>query len=83
MGQRHWPSSRPPSSTGQPLLFVADIAVLERYLMSLFADDIREDLDLDFLELSWTAADLAELRGIASDERVSTVLLMVGLDTTG
>jgi len=51
--------------------------------MSLFADDIREDLDLDFLELSWTAADLAELRGIASDERVSTVLLMVGLDTTG
>lgn len=27
--------------------------------MGLFADDIREDLDLDFLELSWTAADLA------------------------
>lgn len=43
----------------QPLLFVAEIAVLERYLVGLFADDIREDLDLPFLELRDSASDLA------------------------
>jgi hypothetical protein len=43
----------------QPLLFVAEIAVLERYLFGLFADDIREDLDLPFLDLPWDARDLA------------------------
>ena len=43
----------------QPLLFVADIEVLERYLIGLFADDIREDLDLPFLELAYAAPDLA------------------------
>lgn len=43
----------------QPLLFVADITVLDRYLIALFADDIREDLGLPFLDLAWSAGDLA------------------------
>ena len=43
----------------QPLLFVADIEVLERHLIGLFADDIGEDLDLPFLDLHYGAADLA------------------------
>ncbi|AFM20293.1 hypothetical protein Mycch_5658 (plasmid) [Mycolicibacterium chubuense NBB4] len=43
-----------------PMLFVAEVDVLERYLVGLFADDIREDLDLPQLELSWSAADLAD-----------------------
>lgn len=43
----------------QPLLFVADMKVLERYLIGLFADDIREDLDLPFLELAYATTDLA------------------------
>ncbi|MFW0154066.1 Imm61 family immunity protein [Mycobacterium sp. smrl_JER01] len=43
----------------QLLLFVAEVAVLGQYLVGLFADDIREDLDLPFLELRYTAADLA------------------------
>ena len=43
----------------QPLLFVADIEVLERHLIGLFADDIGEDLDLPFLDLRYGAADLA------------------------
>ncbi|HEX7825501.1 MAG TPA: Imm61 family immunity protein [Mycobacterium sp.] len=43
----------------RPLLFVANTEVLERYLVGLFADDIREDLDLDFLQLRWGRADLA------------------------
>lgn len=43
-----------------PVLFVADVHVLERYLVGLFADDIREDLDLPQLELSWSAEDLAD-----------------------
>lgn len=43
----------------QPLLFVAEMAVLERHLFGLFADDIREDLDLPFLDLPYGADDLA------------------------
>lgn len=65
------------------VLFAAGREVLERFLFGLFGDDIREDLGLPFLELPWHIDALAKLRGIASDERVSTVLLMVGLDTTG
>lgn len=34
-----------------PLLFVAAVEVLERYLVGLFGEDIREDLDLPFLDL--------------------------------
>jgi hypothetical protein len=41
-------------------LFVEQIEVLERYLFALFADDIREDLELPFLDLPWDAHDLAE-----------------------
>lgn len=43
-----------------PVLFVAEVDVLERYLVGLFADDIREDLELPQLELSWSEADLAD-----------------------
>ncbi|KUH91776.1 Imm61 family immunity protein [Mycobacterium sp. IS-1556] len=43
-----------------PLLFVAQVDVLERYLVGLFADDIREDLDLPPLELGWRREDLAD-----------------------
>ncbi|MDT5232252.1 MAG: hypothetical protein QOD88_1522 [Mycobacterium sp.] len=43
----------------RPLLFVAKVEVLERYLIGLFADDIREDLDLDFLRFRWEREDLA------------------------
>ncbi|MCV7286123.1 hypothetical protein H7J87_12370 [Mycolicibacterium wolinskyi] len=43
----------------RPLLFVADIVVLERYLLGLVADDIREDLGLPFLALPWAADALA------------------------
>ena len=43
----------------QPLLFVAETDVLERYLLALFADDIREDLDLPMIELYWRREDLA------------------------
>jgi immunity protein 61 of polymorphic toxin system len=40
-------------------LFVAQLEVLERYLFGLFADDIREDLELPFLDLPYGAIDLA------------------------
>ena len=39
------------------LLFVAAVEVLERYLVGVFADDIREDLDLAALDLPWGSAD--------------------------
>ena len=41
------------------LLFVAEVDVLERHLVAIFADDIREDLDLPLLDLPCTRADLA------------------------
>lgn len=40
-----------------PVLFVAEVQVLERYLM--FADDVREDLDLPMLDQPWRSSDLA------------------------
>jgi hypothetical protein len=43
----------------RPLLFVEQIEVMERYLFGLFADDIREDLELPFLDLPYGADDLA------------------------
>lgn len=39
--------------TELPLLFVSDVAVLERFLVAHFADDIREDLELPFLDLPY------------------------------
>lgn len=44
----------------RPLLFVAELDVLERHLIGLFADDIRDDLDLEFLRLDSDPADLAK-----------------------
>jgi len=44
----------------QPLLFAAEVEVLERHLVELFADDIPEDLDLPLLELDWKQSDLAD-----------------------
>lgn len=55
-----------------PLLFVAEADVLERYLVGLFADDIREELDLPLLELGWNKEDLAngfQLSGMVRDYR--------------
>lgn len=42
-----------------PVLFVARVEVLGHYLIGLFADDIREDLDLPYLDLPWAPGDLA------------------------
>lgn len=44
----------------RPLLFVARIEVIERHLLGLFADDIRDDLGLPFLSLPWSAEAIAE-----------------------
>lgn len=43
----------------RPLLFVAHIEVIERHLLGLFADDIRDDLGLPFLPLPWDASAIA------------------------
>jgi Immunity protein 61 len=57
----------------RPVLFVAEVDVLERYLVGLFADDIREDLDLPQLELNWRAEDeLSEMvRGYRTLKRAA------------
>ena len=39
---------------------MAAVDVLERYLVGMFADDIREDLDLAHLDLPWGTSDLAD-----------------------
>lgn len=46
--------------TSERVLYAADREVLERYLFGLFADDIREDIDLPLLELGWARDDLAD-----------------------
>lgn len=57
------------SDAEQPLLFVAEVSVLARYLVAMFADDIREDLDLPFLELRDSASDLAAGYRLSDMER--------------
>jgi hypothetical protein len=72
-----------------PLLFVAEVEVLERYLIGLFADDIREDLDLPLLDLPWEPGDLAEgfeltdmVRGYRTLERAGGGPLAAAPDST-
>lgn len=43
----------------QPVLFAANHDVMERYLVGLFGDDIREDVGLLALDLPWNASDVA------------------------
>jgi hypothetical protein len=42
------------------VLFAADETVLSVFLYGMFGDDIRDDLDLPFLELPWAITDLAQ-----------------------
>jgi hypothetical protein len=51
----------------QPVLFVSDVGVLERYLIGMFGDDIREDLGLPELDFPWSADDLAQGYALSSD----------------
>lgn len=43
----------------RPLLFTASNDVLERYLYTLFGDDVRDECALPFLELPWATEELA------------------------
>jgi hypothetical protein len=72
-----------------PLLFVAAIEVLQRYLIGLFADDIRADLDLPMLDQPWQADDLAAgyeltemVRGYRTLRRVSGEPIAAAPDPT-
>lgn len=48
------------SESSELLLFAARVEVLERFVFGLLGDDIRADLDLPFLDLSWSAGDVAD-----------------------
>lgn len=45
--------------TRERVLYAASAEVLERFVMGLLGDDIRDDLDLPYLELPSAAADVA------------------------
>jgi len=47
-----------PEGPEESALFAANIDVLEHYLIPLLADDIRDDLELDYIDLPWRATDL-------------------------
>lgn len=64
--------------SGRGLLFVAEVDVLEHYLVGHFADDIREDLDLPLLEQPWRSADLADGYDLTAAERGYRTLRRVG-----
>lgn len=51
--------TEPDSDIEEPILFAAEIAVLERYVFGILGDDIRDDLALDELRLPWTTKDVA------------------------
>ncbi|MCV7136594.1 hypothetical protein H7J06_26865 [Mycobacterium hodleri] len=46
--------------TSERVLYAADRVVLERYLFGLLGDDIRDDLDLPFLDLPAGEANTAD-----------------------
>ena len=46
--------------TGERVLYAADGEVLEHYLFGLLGDDIRDDLDLPYLDLPTAEADTAD-----------------------
>ena len=60
-----------------PLLFVAEVDVLERYLVGLFADDIRKDIGLPLLDIPWGTGDLAD------DFELSDMCVAIGPSTGG
>lgn len=45
--------------TSERVLYASSAEVLERYVMGLLGDDVRDDLDLPYLELPSAGADLA------------------------
>ena len=53
----------------ESLLYASGMAVMERYLVGVLADELREDLDLPYLELPWAAASLADGFDITALER--------------
>jgi hypothetical protein len=61
-----------------PLLFVADTAVLEKHLIGLFADDVREDLELPLLDMDWTVDAVAKGYEVSKMERGYRTLKRVG-----
>lgn len=61
-----------------PRLFVAEIAVLEKHLVALFADDIRDDLDLPFLEMDWSIDAVAGGYRVSDIERGYRTLMRTG-----
>lgn len=60
------------------ILFAATETVLAAYLFGLFGDDIREDLDLPFLELPSEIGDLAEGYSLTEMTRGYRILSRVG-----
>jgi hypothetical protein len=67
----------------RPVLFVARVEVLERYLLGLFADDLRDDLDLPFLELPWDADQIAPGFAISDAVRGWRTLIRTGYGSVG
>lgn len=63
----------------ESVLYAAGMAVMERYLVGVLADELREDLDLPYLELPWAdARDLAAGYEITPLERGFRVLRRSG-----
>lgn len=56
----------------QEVLFAADMSVVERFVIGVLGDDIRDDLELDYLQMPWGRDALApgsELSGMVGGYR--------------
>ncbi|WP_238407194.1 MULTISPECIES: Imm61 family immunity protein [unclassified Mycolicibacterium] len=54
------------------VLFASDLTVIERFLVGVLGDDVRDDLELDYLPIPWRKTDLAhgfELSGMVRGYR--------------
>jgi hypothetical protein len=43
----------------QEVLFASDMTVVERFVIGILGDDIRDDLELEYLQMPWQRDDLA------------------------
>ena len=62
----------------RPVLFVADLEVVQRHLVAVLADNIRDDLGMEFLDLPWDIADLAPDYELSEMVRGYRTLLRTG-----
>lgn len=66
------------TDTDDVVLYTATVSVLETFLMGVLGDDVRDELALPYLELPWTAEQLADGFELTAPRAGSLALVRTG-----